>query len=288
MMSAEMFGKYVHKMEKTIMNIMDCTNFTTDDMLTIVREETPATFDHDDYKTSVMSPMLSPDSYRSSSNYAMCPVNYASDTETGGVNFVEDLLQDKDLMNTDAVKRLKENDMTMKQYLQLTASAVKIKYPHITINTEDLTRRVGKCSFYQYHDRMVSIMEMEKKRTEIKDMTTCERLLYQKKSHLINKSIANLKKIQSVTKTREKWKALEKENSSQSLRVKRKKRSPKNERIKSKGKSSNNNTDTDKVNNMASLAVHQMGDSNIYNTFVFRGSLEDLKQQSNSYGIEEI
>ena len=56
----------------------------------------------------------------------------------------------------------------IKEYLHLTASAVKIKYPKITnITSEELIGQAKSLPFFQYHDYMVRIMEKESTNQEI-------------------------------------------------------------------------------------------------------------------------
>jgi len=53
----------------------------------------------------------------------------------------------------------------IKEYLHLTASAVKIKYPTVRgVASADLIKRVKELPFYKYHDQMVKIMENEIKK----------------------------------------------------------------------------------------------------------------------------
>mmetsp|Transcript_21548 Transcript_21548/g.34553 ORF Transcript_21548/g.34553 Transcript_21548/m.34553 type:complete len:677 (-) Transcript_21548:192-2222(-) len=55
----------------------------------------------------------------------------------------------------------------IKEYLHLTASAVKIKYPTIkSIQSDELIKKVKELPFYKYHDQMVRIMETEIKKIE--------------------------------------------------------------------------------------------------------------------------
>merc|ERR1712228_198033 len=61
----------------------------------------------------------------------------------------------------------------IKEYLHLSASAVKIKYPLVrNIQSDELIKRVKELPFYKYHDQMVRIMEIEikkKRQSEKKD-----------------------------------------------------------------------------------------------------------------------
>ena len=53
----------------------------------------------------------------------------------------------------------------IKEYLHLTASAVKIKYPTVkNIQSDELIKRVRELPFYKYHDQMVRIMEQQIKK----------------------------------------------------------------------------------------------------------------------------
>ena len=53
----------------------------------------------------------------------------------------------------------------IKEYLHLTASAVKIKFPTVkTIQSDELIKRVKELPFYKYHDQMTRIMEQEIKK----------------------------------------------------------------------------------------------------------------------------
>merc|ERR1712228_991624 len=53
----------------------------------------------------------------------------------------------------------------IKEYLHLSASAVKIKYPTVrNIGSDDLIKKVKELPFYKYHDQMVKIMENEMKK----------------------------------------------------------------------------------------------------------------------------
>ena len=53
----------------------------------------------------------------------------------------------------------------IKEYLHLTASAVKIKYPTVkNIQSDELIKRVKELPFYKYHDQMVRIMEAQLKK----------------------------------------------------------------------------------------------------------------------------
>lgn len=53
----------------------------------------------------------------------------------------------------------------IKEYLHLTASAVKIKFPMVkTIQSNELIKRVKELPFYKYHDQMTRIMEQEIKK----------------------------------------------------------------------------------------------------------------------------
>mmetsp|Transcript_7220 Transcript_7220/g.6462 ORF Transcript_7220/g.6462 Transcript_7220/m.6462 type:complete len:605 (+) Transcript_7220:358-2172(+) len=53
----------------------------------------------------------------------------------------------------------------IKEYLHLTASAVKIKYPTVKkIQSDELIKRVKELPFYKYHDQMVRIMEAQLKK----------------------------------------------------------------------------------------------------------------------------
>jgi len=55
----------------------------------------------------------------------------------------------------------------IKEYLHLTASAVKIKYPTVRgVASADLIKRVKELPFYKYHDSMVKIMEHEIQKKE--------------------------------------------------------------------------------------------------------------------------
>jgi len=55
----------------------------------------------------------------------------------------------------------------IKEYLHLSASSVKIKYPLvINISNETLIEQTRHLPFYQYHDFMIRIMEKEIKRME--------------------------------------------------------------------------------------------------------------------------
>ena len=57
----------------------------------------------------------------------------------------------------------------VKEYLHLTATAVKIKHPKVTtIASEELIKKVSQFSFWEYHDHMVRIMELEEKKLEAK------------------------------------------------------------------------------------------------------------------------
>eukprot|EP01084_Bolivina_argentea_P142714 250687_1 len=59
----------------------------------------------------------------------------------------------------------------IKEYLHLTASAVKIKYPTVkNIQSDELIKSVKDLPFYKYHDQMVRIME-----TQIKKVRDAER-----------------------------------------------------------------------------------------------------------------
>jgi len=50
----------------------------------------------------------------------------------------------------------------IKEYLHLTASAVKIKFPHIqTFSSQQLINQAKSLPFFQFHDYMVRIMEKE-------------------------------------------------------------------------------------------------------------------------------
>ncbi|ETO20612.1 hypothetical protein RFI_16606 [Reticulomyxa filosa] len=73
----------------------------------------------------------------------------------------------------DKVKKMSEKDKeefvadVIKEYLHLSASSVKIKYPLVTtISNEALIEQTKHLPFYQYHDFMVRIMEKEIKRME--------------------------------------------------------------------------------------------------------------------------
>eukprot|EP01084_Bolivina_argentea_P215669 366206_1 len=77
------------------------------------------------------------------------------------------------LNNSNIKKRKKETEESrdkkafdkIKEYLHLSASAVKIKYPTVKdIQSDELIKRVRELPFYKYHDQMVRIME-----TQIRD-----------------------------------------------------------------------------------------------------------------------
>eukprot|EP01083_Nonionella_stella_P000611 1718_1 len=56
-------------------------------------------------------------------------------------------------------------DKLIKEYLHLTASAVKIKYPSVrNIQSDQLIKRVKDLPFYKYHDQMTRIMEQQIKK----------------------------------------------------------------------------------------------------------------------------
>ncbi|ETO24561.1 hypothetical protein RFI_12595, partial [Reticulomyxa filosa] len=88
--------------------------------------------------------------------------------------------EDKHATNTTEVPKTETKAKTMtdkdkqefvadviKEYLHLSASSVKIKFPLVmAISNEMLIEQTKHLPFYQYHDFMVRIMEKEMKRTE--------------------------------------------------------------------------------------------------------------------------
>ena len=75
----------------------------------------------------------------------------------------EDVLNDAFKFDTEQKEEQKEKD-PIREYLHLTASAVKMKYPKVEIETGELIKRVESLAFYQYHDQMVRIIQMEAKK----------------------------------------------------------------------------------------------------------------------------
>ncbi|ETO03161.1 hypothetical protein RFI_34249, partial [Reticulomyxa filosa] len=49
----------------------------------------------------------------------------------------------------------------LKEYLHLTATAVKIKYPKVNVESDELIRKVQFEPFYNYFERMTQIMQAE-------------------------------------------------------------------------------------------------------------------------------
>ena len=101
------------------MNMMDLGNFNT-----IMEDPDDSELkDNYDISSAVISPSQSRQSlhYNSNNGYNPMspPLNYASDTETGGIDFVEDLLRDKELLNSDAAKHLKEKAVIISSFLFL-------------------------------------------------------------------------------------------------------------------------------------------------------------------------
>merc|ERR1712154_351516 len=73
-------------------------------------------------------------------------------------------------------KKMKENEEEdrdkkafdkIREYLHLTASAVKIKYPTVkNMQSDELIKKVKDLPFYKYHDQMVRIMESQIKQIQ--------------------------------------------------------------------------------------------------------------------------
>ncbi|ETO02290.1 hypothetical protein RFI_35146, partial [Reticulomyxa filosa] len=75
----------------------------------------------------------------------------------------------KDEKTTKMTEKDKEDFVAdvIKEYLHLSASSVKIKFPLVSaISNEMLIEQTRHLPFYQYHDFMVRIMEKEMKRLE--------------------------------------------------------------------------------------------------------------------------
>merc|ERR1712228_534895 len=59
----------------------------------------------------------------------------------------------------------KEVADVVREYLNLTASVVNMKFPRIqTISSEELIMKVQNYAFYEYHDMMVNIMRTEEQK----------------------------------------------------------------------------------------------------------------------------
>eukprot|EP01084_Bolivina_argentea_P215667 366201_1 len=97
------------------------------------------------------------------------------------IDIIAEILGDEDMFDDDQIqpkdsnikKRNVETEESrdkkafdkIKEYLHLSASAVKIKYPTVKdIQSDELIKRVRELPFYKYHDQMVRIME-----TQIRD-----------------------------------------------------------------------------------------------------------------------
>jgi len=58
-----------------------------------------------------------------------------------------------------------------REYLHLTASAVKIKFHHVsTVTSEQLISNAKSLPFFQYHDYMVHLMEQEESKIKMKEL----------------------------------------------------------------------------------------------------------------------
>jgi len=95
-------------------------------------------------------------------------LNKATNTAMG-----EELKKEKEKKAKENSKDMSAQEKTekafdkIKEFLHLTASAVKIKYPTVrTVQSDDLIKRVKQLPFYKYHDQMVRVMEVELKKEE--------------------------------------------------------------------------------------------------------------------------
>ena len=85
------------------------------------------------------------------------------------IDLFAELLDDEEFLESPVVKKMASTcedtqEHKIREYLHLTASAVKINYPKVDITTEQLIKRVESLAFHQYYDQMVRIMEMERKK----------------------------------------------------------------------------------------------------------------------------
>ena len=126
------------------------------------------------------------------------------------------------------------------------------------------------------------------------DLLSGEKMVNERKNHLMNESIPRLQNLGSVTKNEEKFNAMEMENNYTSKNVnkvkKRRKRSLANSKQKGKDKQKDKNKEmTLTLENYGSNKdMDRLRDSNIYRPMLFR-NYEDLKQQSRSnlYGYDQ-
>jgi len=77
------------------------------------------------------------------------------DDYSGSESEEEEEVEDEE----EKAKPMPEVPSVIREYLHLSASVVKIKFPEVQTTSEDLIKQVEGLTFFQYHDYMVKIME---------------------------------------------------------------------------------------------------------------------------------